>query len=94
MIHSCLFYSLSASKKALTSSSRVGVEMYSISPLSSTIAKSKVVVRIEGVVIIRKVEPGEERVTGVRRKGFIWARLSAFSLGIKDILIFVFYYAG
>ena len=81
-------------KKAHTSFSNDGSEIDSISPFSSTTARSKITLNISGLVIITNLDFGEDRVTWDRRNGLVCAMLSAFSLGINSIFMWLFYYAG
>ena len=50
-------------KKAHTSFSNDGSEIDSISPFSSTTARSKITLNMSGLVIITNLDLGEERVT-------------------------------
>ena len=62
---------------------------------SSTIAKSKIVVKMPpSSVIMMNLVSSVAIVTEERRKGLVWARLSALALGIKEIFMVPFYHAG
>ena len=65
------YYLFSVSKNALTLGSSAGSERKVISPSSSKMARSKVTLKTPGVVIIRKRDEGEERVTSLRIKGSV-----------------------